>query len=110
MESQNMVSWLPDMYGVNENVLCECCEGPKSTRDPGKVLKQSMARGTFHKVYNDVADPIEIASIKGTRYFVTLLDEYKRYSKVWCVNKTCMDSSSIKEMMLKLGSSDDQKI
>lgn len=77
-----MMSELPDMSGVNEEVLGQCCRIAKSIRKSHISLKQSMARSALDRAYSAVVRPIAVLSFKRAKYFVTLLDGYKGYYKV----------------------------
>lgn len=64
--------------------FCQACVEGKKSRDPfpaGEI--QTTER--LQLVHSDVCGPMQTASFGGARYFVTLIDDYSRCVKVYCI-------------------------
>lgn len=73
----------------------------KSTRNPRKCKKTTTVK-PVEGVYTDVVWPMKVASIKNSKYTITLFDEYSGYSMVLFLNRKRQASDALKEMVMEI--------
>lgn len=61
---------------------CEICIQGKFSRLPFRVTSDKRI-DLLHTIHSDVCGPCRVKSPGGARYFVTFIDEYSRYSRVF---------------------------
>jgi len=62
---------------------CEVCIKGKLTRKPFHTSDNQRTTQPLEIVHSDVCGPFNTPSLGGSKYFVTFIDEYTRYSKVY---------------------------
>ena len=88
MQTQKIVKGLPDFKMSNMQKVCEACQF-------GKKSKHAFAKGRnvsgrpLDVIHSDVLGPTRIASLAGSSYYVTFIDDHTR--KVWLY---CMKAQS----------------
>lgn len=77
-----MVQGMDCVKDGESDSVCEGCIMGKQHRGkyPSGVAKR--ATEPFELVHSDVCGPMSVNSIDGSRYFVTFIDDYTRYTYV----------------------------
>lgn len=77
--------WIRSTVGNVEDISCEGCLKNKSTRS---ISRTPMTRASrpLEKIHSDLAGPITPTSLGGSKYVITLTDDYSRFSWVFPCN------------------------
>jgi hypothetical protein len=70
--------------------VCETCAMGKQASKPVPKEVQTKAQKALELVYSDILSHFEVASLNGSEYAVTFIDEYTKYSVVKYMN--CLTS------------------
>lgn len=62
---------------------CESCLRGKLARKPFPKESKSRTSEIFELVHSDVAGPFQVETPSGNRYFVSFIDDFSRYSKLY---------------------------
>ena len=79
--------------------LCECCIQAKMTAKPFPKRSESKSAATLDLVHSDVCGPMQTTTPSGNRYFLTLIDDYSRYTKVYLLKNKSEVPLRIKEFV-----------
>jgi hypothetical protein len=71
--------------GVHEK--CEVCLRGKMARLSFPKQAQRKTTSILDLIHSDVCGPIEPTTPAGNRYFMTLIDDYSRFTTVYCIKK-----------------------
>ena len=71
---------------VNLDLTCEVCALGKHARAPFRASKHRYEK-PLQLVFTDLAGPMEVTSIGGSRYFFTVIDAFSRYTFVYFIEK-----------------------
>jgi hypothetical protein len=77
------------IFGIDPKVCksdvsqCEACIYGKSHRVPFE--KSKRANGLLAVVHSDICEPMQVASLGDSRYFVSFTDDYSTWSEVFCM-------------------------
>ena len=63
-------------------MLCECCIQAKMHRKPFPQKTTSRSPEILDLVHSDVCGPMQTATPSGNRYFLTMIDDHSRYTKL----------------------------
>ena len=64
--------------------ICNSCEQGKSCRKPiGSIKSHDLSTSILNRLHDDLKGPIEVSTLNGNRYVLTITDEFSR--KVWIV-------------------------
>ena len=75
-----------DLSRVNvDKRVCEPCVKGKMARKPFKPVGAIKSNRVLELIHTDVCGPMKTVSIGGSRYIVTFIDDYSRYSFVYFV-------------------------
>ena len=77
--------------------FCEACVQAKQTRKPFKGLNEVQTTRKLQLVHSDVCGPMSVASLGGSRYFVTFTDDYTRCSRVYFMKQKSEVLNKFKE-------------
>ena len=68
--------------GCEDNLkeVCETCTLEKQTSKPTPKETQNKSQKPLELVYSDILTPFEVPSLNGSRYVITFVDEYSKYS------------------------------
>ena len=80
MASEQLVTGA-DLSYVSVGICTPCIKG-KMTQKPFKYKDQIKSTGRLQLIHSDVCGPMQNASIGGSRYFVTFIDDYRRFTHV----------------------------
>ena len=79
----NMVNGMDGVNDKSDNQFCEACTKGKQHRCPYPRTADYCASEQFELVHSDVCGPMPVSSLGGSRYFVTFIDDYSRYTSVY---------------------------
>lgn len=82
MSTKNLVNGL-EIAVCNCNSSCEICIEAKMTRKPFAKEKPKVSKNILDIVYSDLCGPLQTETPSGKRYFLTFIDEFSRYTKVY---------------------------
>ena len=80
---ENMISGMDGANNTKENQFCEACTKGKQHRCPYPKTADYRASEPLELVYSDVCGPMPVSSLGGSRYYVTFIDGYSRYTFVY---------------------------
>jgi hypothetical protein len=82
LSSEEMVEGMPVVKSKPVNVDCEGCALGKQARYPFQKNHQGKRTSVvLERVHSDVCGPMNIASVGGSSYYVTFIDDFSNY--VW---------------------------
>lgn len=80
---EGMVSGMDSVSKTNEDRFCEACTKGKQHRCPYPKTADYRASEPFELIHSDVCGPMSVSSLGGSRYYVTFIDDYSRYTFVY---------------------------
>ena len=83
---------------ANDNV-CDSCVIGKHSRTKFPKQTQHIAKVGFDLVHSDVCGPLQTESLGGSRYLLTLIDDYSRYTRVYFMRHKSEATEIIKNYM-----------
>lgn len=90
--------------------FCEGCVEGKMQRQPFKPVGEIRSTRKLELIHSDVCGPMQTASMSGRRYFVTFIDDYTRYCKVYFMEKKSEVFEKFKEFEIFMTNSSGLKI
>ena len=75
----------------------------KQASQPVPKKVQSKAENPLELVYSDVLGPFEVASLSGSKYVVTFIDEYTKYAVVKYMSNKSQVLDKFKEYVAETG-------
>ena len=90
--------------------FCEACVQGKQTRKPFKGSADVHAKQLLQLIHSDVCGPTSVASMGGSRYFVTFTDDYSRWCKVYFLKNKSEVFEKFKEFEAEVTNQTGQKI
>ena len=88
----------------NLKEVCETCALGKQTSKPVPKETQNKSQKPLELVYSDILGPFEVPSLNGSRYAITFVDEYSKYSVVKFMSKKSEALEKFKEYVAESGS------
>lgn len=82
MAEQKLVKGLSLTPSFQVN-FCEPCVIGKMHRKSHKAVGEIKSKGILDLVHSDLCGPMQTESIGGRKYFITFIDDYSRYTKVY---------------------------
>ncbi|CAJ2645977.1 unnamed protein product [Trifolium pratense] len=76
LNSKELVYGLPKFK--TKKSICEICVKSKHSRKPFVAEMPKRASGVLQVIHSDICGPFEVASLGGSKYFITFVDEYSR--------------------------------
>lgn len=90
-----------DKYKL-ESELCQgCCIG-KSTKAPCKRINERQSKGLLELIHSDLCGPMPVNSIGGSKYVMTLIDDYSRKTMVYFLKSKDEVAPNIKNFINKV--------
>ena len=80
---ENMAEGMNCSNHGKESSVCESCIMGKQHRTPFLKDKSHRASQPFEIIHSDVCGPMHIKSLGSSRYFVTFIDDYSRYTQTY---------------------------
>lgn len=81
----------------NDNDFCDTCAKSKLTRTPFPKASLDRSKEILNIIHSDVCGPFQVKSRSGKRYFLSFIDDYSRYSKVYVLSTKNEVFSKFKE-------------
>eukprot|EP00112_Aurelia_sp_Birch-Aquarium-sp1_P026532 Seg946.1 transcript_id=Seg946.1/GoldUCD/mRNA.D3Y31 product="Retrovirus-related Pol polyprotein from transposon TNT 1-94" protein_id=Seg946.1/GoldUCD/D3Y31 len=78
---------------------CEGCAMGKQHRQPFPKKSQSRSSQPLELIYSDVCGPMSVNSVGGSRYFVTFIDDYSRFTTVYSMKNKSEVLEKFKEFV-----------
>ena len=102
-KTRGMTHGITEDYSTPEG-LCDACEVSKSCRKPRPAQSEEAKRstGALELVHTDVVGPMNVPSLGGSKYFLTLYDDATSYSIVRFMKERSDVPELLKEMILEL--------
>ena len=75
----------------------ECCITAKMTRKPFPTESSSILAQILDLIHTDICGPMQAVTPGNKRYFMTMIDDYSRYTKVFLLNQKSEVMAKIKE-------------
>ena len=79
--------------------VCRGCAMGKSHRLPFQPIGSVRARRPLEIVHSDLVGPMKTSSLSGSKYFMTLIDDYSRYVTVYFLQNKSEAFSRFKEFV-----------
>ena len=86
LQSRSMVDGLSFTHD-NESSICEGCIYGKQHRWPFPKASKRITTSPLELIHSDVCGPISIPTIGGSRYFVTFIDNFSRYTVAYMMKR-----------------------
>ena len=81
----------------NVDESCDCCLKGKTPRTPFPAESLSKSKAPMDLVHTDVCGPVEMVSVSGYRYFMTMIDDHSRYCVVYFLKEKSEVPTKIEE-------------
>ena len=79
---------------------CESCALGKMHRLPHPKQSENRANKILEMVHTDLCGPMQIESVGGSRYLLTFIDDYSRYTVVYLLKRKSEVTSKFKEFVM----------
>src|ERR1043166_125628 len=79
LSKRSLVRGLPPL-SFEKDRLCGACEKGKSHRATFKTKHANSIKRCFHLLHMDLFDPVNVQSLRGSKYTLVIVDEYSRYT------------------------------
>lgn len=89
-----------DSCGMNER--CECCLQSKMARQPFPKTAEKWTTQPLQLIHSDLAGPIDPVSAGGSRYVLTLIDDYSRFTRVFLLQVKSDAAKRIQEYVREM--------
>ncbi len=83
MAQSNAIRGLDVDHSIKDEPTCTGCVLGKGSRQPIPKKSHSRATKLLELVHSDVNGPLEVPSLGGSRYFVTFIDDYSRWTSLY---------------------------
>lgn len=87
MVNNNVVSGVEIQDSNASEMKCEGCVLGKGHRTPIPKKSSSRSSKILELVHSDVNGPLETPSMGGSRYFITFIDDYSKWTEVYTMRK-----------------------
>ena len=81
----------------SKDTHCEACTLDKMQKTSCPKLSLHRADKPLELVHSDLCGPMQVESIGGSRYMLTFIDDYSRYTKVYFLKKKSEVVSKFKD-------------
>ena len=82
MEKENMSTNL-HIKPCDKLLICECCLKAKMTKKPLPKASEEKTKEILELIHTDICGPMQTATPGGKVYFMTMIDDFSRYTKVY---------------------------
>ncbi|PRQ29813.1 putative RNA-directed DNA polymerase [Rosa chinensis] len=86
MVRKNLVKGLPSLTTFPSKEVCEGCQFGKSHRLPFGI-SQSRSKAPLECIHGDLFGPTRTPSFSGLRYMLILVDDFSRFTWVYCIKQ-----------------------
>src|SRR3984885_14576424 len=96
MVNQSKASWIA-IKACNYTKECECCIQSKMTRKAFPKKSESKTTEILDLIHTDVCGPMQTVTPGGKKYFMTMIDDYSKYTEVYLLSNKSEVPDKIKE-------------
>ncbi|GKC20994.1 retrovirus-related pol polyprotein from transposon TNT 1-94, partial [Tanacetum coccineum] len=101
LAKHNLVSGLPSLtFSKDKN--CSACEKGKHHRASFKTKRSFSINKSLHLLHMDLFGPIKPQTISHNQYTIVIVDEYSRYTWVFCLKKKSDAADCIMSFIRKM--------
>src|ERR1043166_4520258 len=79
LSKRSLVRGLPPL-SFQKDRLCGACEKGKGHRTTFKTKQANSIKRCFHLLHMDLFGPVNVQSLRGSRYTLVIVDEYSRHT------------------------------
>jgi transposase InsO family protein len=114
--SERLQRSIPLVQGLNvaarpaASSVCDSCIIGKHSRTKFPKQTEHRAKTKFELVHSDVCGPMETESVGGSRYLLTLIDDFSRYTRVYFMKHKSEASTIVKEYVQLVKTQFDVKV
>lgn len=83
MQNYSMVLGLPDQFTSSSMLLCEHCISGKLKTNYFPLVLHQPTTSIFALVHTHLCGPMKSSSLGGSKYFLTFIDDFSRYTHVY---------------------------
>ena len=83
LKDKSMVDGMDVTVNNGPDRKCEGCAMGKQHRNPFPKHSEANTTQILERIHSDVCGPMNVNSVGGSRYFVTFIDDYSRYTTVY---------------------------
>ena len=89
------------VFDAKENIdrNCDGCAMGKQHRQPFPKTSKSSTSKLLELIHSDVCGPMDVPSVGGSRYFVTFIGDYSRYTTVYMMKQKSEVLDKFKEFV-----------
>ncbi|GJW92711.1 retrovirus-related pol polyprotein from transposon TNT 1-94 [Tanacetum coccineum] len=109
LAKQNLVAGLPSLT-FSKDKICSACEKGKHHRASFKTKRSFSINKCLHILYMDLFGPVKPQSISCNKYTLVIVDEYSRYTWVFCLKKKSDAADCIISFIKKMENLNEVKI
>ena len=95
----NMVNGIDTIHLNESKLLCEGCVKGKQHKLPYPTKSDHRASEVLEIIHSDVCGPMNVDSYGNSRYFVTFIDDYSRYTSAYFLNRRSEVLGKFKEFV-----------
>ena len=81
-KNNNIVDGMKIDTGEDDNNDCGSCALGKMHRLPFPKKSEHRAKSALELIHTDLCGPMQVASVGGSRYLLSFIDDYSRYSVI----------------------------
>lgn len=96
MKKDDLVSGF-DYIDCGARITCESCLKGKLARKPFPAVTERKATRPLDLVHTDLCGPMENTTPSGNRYFMTMIDDFSRYTVVYLLKNKSEAAGKIKQ-------------
>jgi len=87
MVNQNVITGVEIKKNTSGELTCDGCVLGKGHRSP--IPKKSLSRASqiLELVHSDLNGPLDVPSLGGSRYFITFIDDFSKWTTVYMMRK-----------------------
>ncbi|GKC60681.1 retrovirus-related pol polyprotein from transposon TNT 1-94, partial [Tanacetum coccineum] len=101
LAKHNLVSGLPSLtFSKDKN--CSACEKGKHHRASFKTNRSFYINKSLHLLHMDLFGPVKPQTISHNKYTLIIVDEYSRYTRVFCLKKKSDAADCIMSFIKKI--------
>lgn len=98
MENKQLATGIK-VGSCSSNITCETCLQGKMTRLPFPKKAKIKSKAVLDLVHSDLCGPMNTVTPGGHRYFLTLIDDFSRYTTLYFLHKKSETVEAIKDFV-----------
>ncbi|GJZ92867.1 retrovirus-related pol polyprotein from transposon TNT 1-94, partial [Tanacetum coccineum] len=105
----SLVAGLPSLT-FHKDKNCSACEKEKHRRATFKIKKSFSINKCLHLLHMDLFGPVKPQTISYNKYTLVIVDEYSRYTWVFCLKKKSDAADCIMSFIKQMENVNDLKV